>query len=86
MRGMAPTGVRLIACNGGFMRWPRHGISQPEHEDGGEGEGGEEDLRAPAVAGRDAAPVLETGEAVLDAVSAPATVGVARDRGLASAP
>ena len=41
-----------------------------EHEGCGEGDGGEEELRTPVVAGRDTAPVLHPAEHDLDAVAA----------------
>jgi len=44
--------------------------SEPEDDDSGESGGGEEDLRAPIIARRDATPVFQAAEHDLDAAAA----------------
>jgi|GEM_PF-1763481 len=72
----------LYAMTGRARRRPRYNISQPEHDDGGEGTCRQEDLWAPVMAGCNTAPILEPSETVLDPVAAFVEFCVVRDRHL----
>ena len=60
--------------------------AQPEHDGCGDADGGEEELAASVIAGRDAAPVLEAGKEVLDPVALPVELAVVAGRVSAPTP